>query len=99
MQVGVLIDCDHDAPALFVTFPVGEGVAEFLGVIEREIEPPSPLTAVSQVQVSAELKMGSLRVGSPVGDIGKAVGCWVAVSGPGVQGKRITEHHAATVDR
>ncbi|WP_326621846.1 hypothetical protein OHA57_39745 (plasmid) [Streptomyces anulatus] len=33
VEVGVLIDCNHDAPALFVAFPVAEGVAELLGVI------------------------------------------------------------------
>lgn len=65
VEVGVLIDRNHDAPALFVAFPVVEGVAELLGVIEREVEPPSHLMAVLQDQVSAELTMGSLRVGPP----------------------------------
>ncbi|MFC9589372.1 hypothetical protein ACFTUC_06170 [Streptomyces sp. NPDC056944] len=74
VEVGVLIDCHHDAPALFIAFPVVEGVAELLGVIQREVEPPSHVTAVSQDQVSSELKMGGLRVASPVGDVGKAVG-------------------------
>jgi hypothetical protein len=99
VEIGVLVDRDHEALAMEAVAPGGEFCGTCGRISHREVQPPVwPVDAVLRDPLTTELRMRVVLVQAPVQDIGEPIG-WLAVhSRPRVQPCGVADNHAAPVD-